>query len=78
MLKENLKDAGEIIQNILNQPLAISGAKDNLSLVSAAKSFDADHVANSDLRKILRTFLQYPEHTEILIRELELILQDIK
>lgn len=77
MLKENLKDSGEIIQNILNQSLAISGAKDNISLYRAAKEFSNDQALNSDLRKILLTFLQYPEHTEILVRELELILQDI-
>ncbi|HSX03323.1 MAG TPA: hypothetical protein VLG76_01195 [Rhabdochlamydiaceae bacterium] len=77
MLKENLKDAGEIIQNILNQPLSITGAKDGISLYKAAKNFDSNEAANSDLRKILLTFLQYPEHTQILFQELELILKDI-
>jgi len=40
MLKENLKDAGEIIQNILNQHLSISNAKENISLFHAAKHFE--------------------------------------
>ncbi len=78
MLKENLKDAGEIIQNILNQSLAITGASDNISLQHAAKKFDPNQAKNSDLRKILLTLMQYPEHTEILLRELDLILQDLK
>jgi hypothetical protein len=77
MLKENLKDAGEIIQNILNQHLAISNAKEDISLFLAAKQFDPQHPQNSDLRKILLTFLRYPEHTEILVQELELILKDL-
>ena len=78
MLKENLKDSGEIIQNILNQPLSIPGAKENITLLEAAANFNSNNPLNADLRKILLTLIQYPEHTEIMLRELELILEDIK
>lgn len=78
MLKENLKDSGEIIQNILHQPLSIPGAKENITLLEAARTFDSNHYMDADLRKILFTLIQYPEHTEIMIRELELILEDLK
>ena len=37
MIRENLQDAGEIIQNILTQPLSIPGAKPGLSLLQAAR-----------------------------------------
>lgn len=77
MLKENLKDAGEIIQNILTQPLSIPGLADNITLLSAAQNFRTIDGANSELSKVLQTFLDYPEPTQVLIRELELIYQDI-
>lgn len=77
MLKENLKDAGEIIQNIVTQPLSIPGLPDNTTLLAAAENYRNVDAANSDLSKILQTFLDYPEPTQVLIRELELIYQDI-
>lgn len=78
MLKENLKDSSDIIQNILNQPLAIPGAEENVSLYKAAQKFNSHDPKASDLRRILLTLIQYPEHTQILLQELELILQDLK
>ncbi len=77
MLKENLKDAGEIIQNILSQPLSIPGLPENITLLSAAQNYRYVDGASSDLSKVLQTFLDYPEPTQVLIRELELIYQDI-
>jgi hypothetical protein len=78
MLKENLKDAGEILQNILTQPLAISDAPSDITLLKAAKDYHPGHGASSDLSKILRTFLEYPAPTERLITELEIILKDLE
>lgn len=77
MIRENLKDAGEIIQNILTQPLAIPGVKGDLSLIQAAKDFDSSNPMGSDLHKILLSFLQFPEQTEMLLNELELLKEDL-
>jgi hypothetical protein len=77
MINENLKDTGEIIQNILTQPLSIPGEKLPLSLLQAAKDFDSNHPIESDLRKILLSFLQFPEQTETLLRELDILKQDL-
>lgn len=76
MIREDLKDAGEIIQNVLTQPLLIPGVKGNLSLLQAAKDYDPRNPLGSDLRKILLSFLQFPQQTETLIRELEILREE--
>ncbi len=77
MLQENLKDAAEIVENILTQPLEIPGAKQNVSLYDAARNYDPHNAAASDLRKIILSFLQYPEPTETLLRELDMLVDDL-
>lgn len=78
MLKENLQDAGLIIQNILTQQLDIPGASKNVSLLSAAMHFTEKNAASSDLNKIIKMFSVYREHTQILIQELELLATELK
>jgi hypothetical protein len=73
MLRENLKDSAEILQNILHQPLEIPGVKENISLFQATQNPD-----HSDLSKMLRTFPSNPEPLGILIRELNLIADELK
>ncbi|MES2344939.1 MAG: hypothetical protein V4494_03255 [Chlamydiota bacterium] len=73
MLKENIDDAAEILQNILTQPLDIPGASANISLLAAAQNPD-----KTDLRKILEAFRRYPELTQSLLTELDLLSQDLK
>ena len=77
MLRENVKDAGEIIQNILNQPLSIAGARTDISLLEAANLFSREHAGDSDLKKILLSFLQFPEPTETMLRELEILQEEL-
>lgn len=77
MIRENLKDAGEIIQNILTQPLSIPGTKGDLSLIQAAKEFDPSNPMGSDLHKILLNFLQFPEQTEMLLQELKILKEEL-
>jgi hypothetical protein len=77
MLRENLKDAGQIILNILSQPLQIPGSTEGISLLQAAQNYQEHEGANSDLSKILRSFLEYPEPTQTLLRELEIIYNEI-
>jgi len=78
MLEENLKDSGEIIQNILTQPLSIPGAEKDLSLLEAAESFDPAAPLQSDLRKVLLSLLQFPHPTEMMIRELEILHNELR
>lgn len=77
MLKENLKDTGEIVENIITQPLSVPGAKSEISLLEAAKAFHPSEAMSSDLRKILLGFLQFPEPTEMMIRELEILAAEL-
>lgn len=76
MLQENLQDAGEIIENILTQPLHVPGGKET-SLYEAARSYDPHNAATSDLRKIMLSFLQFPAPTETMLRELEILLDEL-
>jgi len=78
MLKENLKDAGEIISNILQQPLAITGSTQTVSLIEAAKDYKKNSAFYSDLSHILLSFVEYPESTQNLLTELDLICVDLE
>lgn len=78
MLEENLRDAGEILQNILSQPLSIPTARKDASLLTAAQDFRPSEHMTSDLRKILIEFLQYPEQRNLMLRELELLAEDLQ
>lgn len=77
MLRENLKDAGQIITNILTQPLSILGVEKEISFLTAAKSFDRLNPSASDMKKLLDTFKQYPEATAAMLKELELLSADL-
>lgn len=77
MLKENLKDSAEIMHNILHQPLEISGAPENISLLQAVQNFSSQQPNHSDLSKVLRTFSTNREPLEILVQELHLIARDL-
>ncbi|MGC2595455.1 MAG: hypothetical protein WA347_04165 [Rhabdochlamydiaceae bacterium] len=77
MLRENLKDSAEILYNILNQPLEISGTEKKISLFQAIQNYSSQQPDHSDLSKMLRTFTTNREPLEILIRELHLIARDL-
>lgn len=77
MLRENLKDSAEILQNILSQPIEISGTHDNLSLLQAIQTYSSQQADHSDLSKMLRGFTANPGPMEILIQELQLIASDL-
>ena len=79
MLRENLKDAGQIVQNILTQPLSIPGAsKETVSLLDAAKNYNDKDPSTSDLKKIVEMLAQYPEPTKIMLQELEILSNELK
>ena len=79
MLRENLKDSAEILSNILNQPLAIPNASENITLLQALQTFSSQQPDNSDLSKMLRTFASNPRAYSgtFFIQELELIARDL-
>lgn len=78
MLRENLQDSAEILFNILNQPLDVPGATMNVSLLGAALNFDSAQPENTDLSRIMQEFIKYPESTQALIQELELLYRDLE
>ena len=77
MLRENLQDAGEIIQNILTQPLDIEEASKNTSLISAAIDYIETNGESNDLAKILETFKRYPDSTQLLVMELDILSREL-
>jgi hypothetical protein len=77
MLYENLKDAAIIIHNILHQPLSTPDSNKDISLLSAAISFDDTGMPASHLQQIMQTFIEYRDPTETLIRELEILSDDL-
>jgi len=76
MLRENLRDAGEIIENILSQPLSINGLDKNISLLEAAKIY-LENPASPELKKVVETFLQYPDAFQLMLQELKLLSKDL-
>lgn len=78
MRKENLQDAAEILSTILSHPLEIEGASESpISLLGALIHYPHQHPESSDLSQILNSLTQYPESTETLIQELELLSADL-
>jgi hypothetical protein len=77
MLQEDFTDAAIIVQNILNQPLSIPQTDKDITLLSAAISFNEEGIPDSYLSQIMETFLLYRGPTETLIRELELLSEDL-
>jgi hypothetical protein len=73
-----LKDAGLILNNILNQPLEIEQGQKEITLLQAAQEYKHQEAHHSDLAKIIHNFAKYPESTKILIQELELLVEDIR
>lgn len=73
MMRENLRDTGQILQHILGQPLVITGLSQEISLYDAAAHYNPKDPAASELKKVIETFLQYPDATEALIREMKLL-----
>ena len=76
MLRENLRDAGEIVENILSQPLSVTGLSKNISLLEASKIY-LDNPASPELKKVVETFLQYPDALQVMLQELKLLAQDL-
>jgi hypothetical protein len=77
MLKEDLQDAAQILRNILTTSLKVKGIDQGISLLQAAEEYTKDSYDTSDLKKILQSFLEYPNPTKTLVTELELLIQDL-
>ena len=77
MLYENLKDAAIIIHNILNQPLSVQENKEDITMLSAAISFDENGMPASHLQQVMQTFVEYRDPTETLIRELDILSDEL-
>ena len=77
MIQENLEDAAQIIVNILTQPLSITGIEEEESLVQACMRYNGQEHDSSDLRKMIESFHQYPESTETMLRELEILEEEL-
>lgn len=77
MLKENLHDAGKIIQTMLNQPLSVPGLPDGVTLLSAAEDYEASEGEASELSQVLLSFLKHPDSTKILLQDLDLLYSDL-
>jgi hypothetical protein len=78
-LMENVQNAAGTAQTVLNQPLAIDGTPKEISLVEAAKAHFLQTDASSDFAKVAESFSRYPEQTESLKFELQIIIdEDLK
>ncbi len=78
MLYENLKDAALIVHNILNQPLSIPETEKDITFLKAAISFDETGMPASHLQQVMETFIEYKDPTESLIRELEILSDEMQ
>lgn len=77
MLKKQLKETATILFNILNQPLEISGASQGISFLQASMDASSQSPEHSDLRKLLWSLATHPGPTEVLIREIDLLSQEL-
>jgi len=77
MLRENLKDSAQILQNIFQEPLDIPEVERTISLLQAVQNYRSQQPDGSDLSKMLRVFSSNPQPLVILIQELQLIALDL-
>ena len=77
MLEEDIQDAGQIIKNILNQPLSLPDSKEDITLLQAAILFKDEPPESSALSKVLRSFLDYPEAADYLVKELDILTDEL-
>ncbi len=77
MFQESFADAAVIVQNILNQPLSMHKSNKDITLLNAAIAFNESGVPSSYLSQIMESFIIYPGPTETLIKELELLSDDL-
>ncbi len=78
MLKETLKESAQILQNILTKAHAVPEVTKDVSLLEAAEQFDVKNPATSDLKQIVTFFSQNPAATHALIKELEILKEDLE
>lgn len=72
---ELLKEVGEIVQDILNQPLS-NHKKEGVTMLEAAQKYT--HQKDSELAFVMHAYVKYQEATKLLIGELELLIEDLK
>ncbi len=77
MFQESFADAATIVQNILNQPLSVKETDKDVTRLSAAIAFNESGVPSSCLSQIMQTLIIYPGPTETLIKELEILSEDL-
>jgi len=77
MFQESFADAAMIVQNIINQPLSIEETNQDITLLSSAIAFNESGVPSSYLSQIMQNLIIYPGPTETLIKELELLSDDL-
>ncbi len=73
---ENLDDALFVLKNILTQSLYLPNGEE-ASLFSASEEFNKTHTIPSHLSLMATSFLDHPDATTNLIRELELLSQEL-
>lgn len=77
-LMEEVQNAADTAETILNQPLEVTGAShQGVTLLEAAKAFSASEATSSDLAKISKTFSRYADSTSSLKVELEQTIEDL-
>ncbi len=74
--EEEIKEIGELIQNIFVQTIATKQNK-QLNFLKAVKSFSTQNPRDSDLSSILLEYIIHPESTKSFIRELEILTDDL-
>ena len=78
MLRESLKDASQIIQNILTQSLDVKNSSENISLLEAARSYISTKGQSEDLSLVLQALLRYRDPTQTLLNELTIISNELR
>lgn len=77
MILEDLKDAADILHNILYQSLDVPGVSD-ITLLKAAIDFKIEESTDSSLRLVLHNFTQHEAPLQMLIQEITFIMEDLE
>lgn len=77
MFQESFINTDFLIQSIVNEPLPFSYSDEDLTMLGSTLGFNQHGVPASYLSQIMETFIIYPGPTETLVKDLEILADDL-
>ncbi len=77
MFQESFIHTDFLMQSILNEPLPFSYSDEDITMLGSALSFNQQGIPGSYLNQIMENLIIYPGPTETLVKDLEILADDL-